>query len=295
MPLDFQRRVKRIFGEDALDWFHKNYILDWSTLLIAWLFIRYIKTFMHVTERSFSVDDPLIAHPHRKNQVSSAFNQFLAFVVPSAIILCTGILKRSLMDIHHGIVGLLATRTLATLVIDFLKNRVGRLRPDFLERCKWNEALQACAGKPKDIIDGRKSFPSGHSATAWSGMFYASLFIAGQTAAWCFHSRRSPRLMSSRLLRLTFTCIPLVWAMHVALSRMEDNRHHKEDVIVGSTIGVLSAWICYHIFWPNPCSTSTFNFEHTSQPRSLYVELDGNDDRRVEFELAPVDDGTNAV
>ena len=72
-------------------------------------------------------------------------------------------------------------------------------------------------------------------------------------------------------------------------------RHHKEDVIVGSTIGVLSAWVCYHIFWPNPCAASTFTVETTSQPRSLYVELDQNDSGRVEFELAPVDDGTSVV
>jgi hypothetical protein len=66
-------------------------------------------------------------------------------------------------------------------------------------------------------------------------------------------------------------------------------------VIIGSIIGVLSAWIGYHIFWPNPCSVSTFKFESASQPRSLYVELDENNSERVEFELAPVDEGTNAV
>ncbi|KAF6761678.1 lipid phosphate phosphatase 1 [Ephemerocybe angulata] len=294
MALDIQSRLKRVFGEDALDWFHMSYIFDWSLLLIGWFIIRYIKDYMSVTERSFSLHDPLISHPHRKNQVSSAFNQFVAFIVPCALVVIAGFLKRSLMDIHHGIVGLLATRTLATLVIDFLKNRVGRLRPDFLARCKWDKHLEECTGKLKDIVDGRKSFPSGHSATAWSGMFYASLFIAGQTAAWCFYTRKSPRIVSSRLVRLVFTVIPLVWALHVALTRMEDYRHHKEDVIVGSTIGVLSAWICYHIFWPNPCSASTFSEIATSEPRSLYVDLDRHGE--VEFELAAVDeDRTNAV
>ncbi|KAJ2918630.1 hypothetical protein MD484_g1758, partial [Candolleomyces efflorescens] len=294
MALDIQRRLKRYFGEDALDWFHRNYVLDWVMLLLGWIVIRYIKAFMPVFERSFSVDDPLISHPHHKNQVSSAFNQFVAFIIPSAVVAATGTIKMSLMDIHHGIVGLLATRTLSTLVIDFLKNRVGRLRPDFLERCQWNEVLQACAGKEKDIIDGRKSFPSGHSATAFSGMFYASLFIAGQTAAWCFSAHASPRIISSRLVRIAITAIPLTWATHVALSRMEDYRHHKEDVIVGSTIGVLSALTCYLMFWPNPFAARTFGGQPYTQPRSLYVDLSENRGP-VEFELAPEHDHSDAV
>ena len=29
-------------------------------------------------------------------------------------------------------------------------------------------------------------------------------------------------------------------------------RHHKEDVIVGSLIGIISATVCYLIYWPSP-------------------------------------------
>lgn len=170
--------------------------------------------------------------------------------------------------------------------------------------------------KEKDITEGRRSFPSGHSATAFSGMFYLSLFIAGQTAAWSFSANRfSPRIVSSRVLRFVLTLIPLTWAAHVALSRMEDNvsfralsvaqatdadgfavlqRHHKEDVIVGSLIGVSSALICYTMFWPNPFSTRSFGVEElVGQPRSLY-NVEGTS-RRVEFELAALDDENNPV
>lgn len=88
--------------------------------------------------------------------------------------------------------------------------------------CTMAHPLTPSCRKAQDIVDGRKSFPSGHSATAWSGMFYASLFIAGQTAAWCFYHHRSPSILGSRILRLILTMMPLAWALHVALSRMED-------------------------------------------------------------------------
>ena len=35
---------------------------------------------------------------------------------------------------------------------------------------------------------------------------------------------------------------------------LHTQRHHKEDVIVGSLIGAVSATICYLIYWPNPFS-----------------------------------------
>ena len=71
-------------------------------------------------------------------------------------------------------------------------------------------------------------------------------------------------------------------------------RHHKEDVIVGSTIGILSALICYSIFWPNPFAARTFGGQPYTQPRSLYVDL-SETHGPVEFELAEQEDHTNAV
>jgi len=164
---------------------------------------------------------------------------------------------------------------LARLVTEALKHSVGRLRPDFLVICKWEEIAEECTGVTNDILDGRKSFPSGHSSTAFSGMMFLSLWIAGRTAAWCFSVPKAPRnCYSSRMMVFFVTLLPLFWASHVALTRLQDYRHHKEDIIVGSFIGMVSAFLSYVIFWPNPFITSSFDVSIYGQPRILYT--DGN-------------------
>ena len=47
-------------------------------------------------------------------------------------------------------------------------------------------------------------------------------------------------------------------------------RHHKEDVIVGSLIGIVSATVCYLIYWPSPLS----NEPHTA--RVVYGSPEGH-------------------
>ena len=60
-------------------------------------------------------------------------------------------------------------------------------------------------------------------------------------------------------------------------------RHHKEDVVVGSFIGTASAFIFYFMFWPSPFSSSSFEFGSRGQPRLLYIHPPS---RVEDFELA---------
>ena len=56
-----------------------------------------------------------------------------------------------------------------------------------------------------------------------------------------------------------------------------DKRHHKEDVIVGSLIGIFSGTICYLLYWPSPFSASNFSVETMGRPRLAAINgiLDG--------------------
>ncbi|OCH91471.1 lipid phosphate phosphatase 1 [Obba rivulosa] len=219
---------------------------------IAWATAGVLKQ-MPPFERDFDRNDPLIDHKHRPNQISGNLNWIIALIVPLALTTVVGCLRRSMLEVHHGALALWAGRGFTELITEFLKNRVGRLRPDFLDRCNWDKSLKACAGKLETVMDGRRSFPSGHSSTAWAGMTFLSLWIAGMMGAWHI-TQPAPggSFLASRLARLSISLAPLVFATWVALSRVEDYRHHKEDVIVGASIGFTTAAVCYLIYWPSP-------------------------------------------
>lgn len=276
--------IDRYFGKDAFSWFDRSYISDWAIILIIWLLSGMVSV-SPVYKREFLLSDQQINHQYRESQVGSALNHLLALFVPISIFVLVGCIQRSLHLIHHGAIGLCAARGVARLITVVLKHSVGRLRPDFLARCKWDEILLECTGKKQTVIDGRKSFPSGHSSTAFSGMFFLSLWMAGQTAAWCFSVQMPPRnLRSSRMTSFFLSIIPLFWATHVAVTRIQDYKHDKEDVCVGGFIGIASAFISYLIFWPNPFSPSSFDHQIYGQPRVLYTAGEYRS-RNIDFEL----------
>ncbi|KAH9846127.1 lipid phosphate phosphatase 1 [Lenzites betulinus] len=230
------------------------YSVDWGCAAVMWLAGYFIKN-AEPYEREFSTKDTLISHKHRHNQISGNLNWFIAYLVPLGITVAVGAIRRSGIDVHHGMLGLYTTGALSSLITEILKNRVGRLRPDFLDRCKWDKELKACTGKLETVIDGRRSFPSGHSSTAFAGMMFLSLWIAGATGAWRLTEPVPSGFRRSKIARLFLSLVPLLFATWVAVSRVEDYRHHKEDVIVGSLIGAGSATICYLIYWPSPFAT----------------------------------------
>ncbi|KAI0091500.1 lipid phosphate phosphatase 1 [Irpex rosettiformis] len=268
------RQLRNTFGDDALSWFDRSYASDWVVATVAWgisLWIKLLPPF----ERDFNADDPLINHKHRPNQISGNTNMIVAMGVPFVVVIVLGTLTASAMHIHHGLLSLYSGSGFTALITEALKNRVGQ--PDFLHRCKWIESISACSGNLDKVQDGRRSFPSGHSSEVFAGMTFLSLFLASITGAWLFrHSSPGRAFTSSRLARLFVTLLPIAYAVWVAVSRVEDYRHHKEDVIVGSLLGALTAGTCYLIYWPNPFTVQDHSaVRHLSRPRHVYGELSG--------------------
>ncbi|XP_011498099.1 PREDICTED: putative phosphatidate phosphatase [Ceratosolen solmsi marchali] len=136
---------------------------------------------------------------------------------------------------------------ITALTTDIAKYTVGRLRPHFMTLCKPNiDCTQAenqhryfenftCTAigvSDKLLKELRLSFPSGHSSFSAYTMIYLALYLQLRLT-W----------KGSKLLRhfLQFICIMMAW--FTAMTRISNYKHHWSDVLAGSTIGTVIAFI----------------------------------------------------
>jgi membrane-associated phospholipid phosphatase len=87
---------------------------------------------------------------------------------------------------HVTILGLFISLILASFLTDVVKNSVGRPRPDLIARCKPKPrapkhslvTFEICSETNHHVLhDGWRSFPSGHSSFAFSGLGYLSMYV----------------------------------------------------------------------------------------------------------------------
>jgi membrane-associated phospholipid phosphatase len=147
------------------------------------------------------------------------------------------------------------------VVTEALKLGLGRLRPDFRDR--WQRA--ACAGNVeappgldcsavaadgfvvsrRDVLDGMKSFPSGHTSTAFATLSFASMAI-GSRWLWGEAAAKAPA-WTQPVAGLALGGLAAATAF-TAASRLGDGRHHPEDVAVGAAVGAalgVSSWLVH--------------------------------------------------
>ncbi|KAH7127050.1 lipid phosphate phosphatase-like protein 1 [Dendryphion nanum] len=167
-------------------------------------------------------------------------------------------LKDRLWELNCGILGLGLAVSGAFTVTGALKNAIGKPRPDLIARCNMPQevkeqafkdaanfilaTVKLCDQKDDHILqDGFKSFPSGHSSTAFAGLFYLSLYLAAK-----LHVLDS----KGEVWKSFIVLIPTLAAAVVAGSRIMDARHHPFDVLFGSALGLLVAWGSYRQYFP---------------------------------------------
>ncbi|EFJ15968.1 hypothetical protein SELMODRAFT_117725 [Selaginella moellendorffii] len=229
----------------------RRHILDWIVVVLlggAFYGLHVLHPFQRFVGR-YMLDD--LRYPMKSSTVSFVYVPVISLAVPALIILCFHAYKRDPRDLHHALLGLAFSLALAGVVTNAIKVSVGRPRPDFFWRCfpdgveiytAIGEVL--CTGDEAVIRDGHKSFPSGHASWCFAGLGYLSLYFAGKLQL--FDHRRE-----GQMWKFLIPFAPLAVAAYVSISRLEDYKHHWEDVCVAALIGMTSATLCYGQHFPS--------------------------------------------
>ncbi|KAI1521032.1 DltE, Short-chain dehydrogenase [Pyrenophora tritici-repentis] len=245
--------------------------------------------------RMFSLDNLAISYPHATTErVSVPWLFIYAGAVPLGILIAWALLVRpGAHKAHVTLLGWGISMVLTMFITDVIKNAVGRPRPDLIARCKPKPGTPAhtlvtwevCTETNHHVLhDGWRSFPSGHSSFAFSGLGYLALFIAGQC-----HVYR-PR---ADLARVLLAMAPLLGAALIAISRCEDYRHDVWDVSVGSLLGMGVAHYTYRRYYPalrNRACASPFA-NPADERGGVWGKVKGDEENGAgDFELSDFDE-----
>jgi len=227
------RKLADAYG--GTQWWCISHIVDW-VLCFALLFAAGFLSagLLRPYHRTLQQPDPYDL-PLLEDTVPS---WMLAPIVlsPLAVIFATQYSLKSLHDLHHGMLGWLESLSLNFLATQSAKLLAGRYRPS------WTNDR---------TLDGRQSFPSGHSSISFAAMVYLSLYASAKLGLYSKHG--------GHLWKFLLTGAPIVVASLVAISRTRDYRHHFSDVLAGAILGTALATAAYLLNYPPPWSSRAMN------------------------------------
>jgi len=267
------------------------YAFDYIGLAILITGYTLSEIFVEPFHTLFRLDDPRIDYPHAEvERVSLLWLLIYSIAVPFLTIAAYLLVARKpAHQLQVSLLGLSISLMLASFLTNIIKNAVGRPRPDLISRCKPKPdapphalvGVEVCTEtRHHTLHDGWRSFPSGHSSFAFSGLGYLTLFFAGQ-----FHVFRP----QSNLTQVLLTFVPIAGAAAIAISRLEDYRHGPIDISAGSILGFVVAYISYRRYYPAWRSARChIPFPVKTDPDHLFPrdEEEGERPDAAQFELA---------
>ncbi|XP_077968255.1 phospholipid phosphatase 5-like [Styela clava] len=195
----------------------------------------------------------LYKNPIAEHEVCNTMTLFLLSIfTPIVTIFLVNYCSKKRRHLTPAIIAVTLALCINGNLTNIIKLMVGRPRPDFFFRCFPNGKVPngqpstydlKCTGDEGFIAGGRKSFPSGHSSFAFTGLGFSSIYLAGHFRCFSVKGRGSS-------WRLILSLVPITFAAMIAISRTSDYRHHWQDVVVGSILGLLVSYVCYRQHYP---------------------------------------------
>ncbi|KAJ7940784.1 phosphatidic acid phosphatase type 2/haloperoxidase [Mycena leptocephala] len=161
---------------------------------------------------------------------------------------------RSWWDLHNSLLGLILGLSITGSITQVTKLTVGRPRPDIIDRCQpipgsvdpiyglSNSSICTTPNNSAIMLDGFRSFPSGHASLSAAGLGFLAFYLAGKLHLFDHRGYAAKAWVS---------LVPLAGAALVAISRTMDYRHHWQDVLVGSALGTLVSYFTYRQYYPS--------------------------------------------
>ncbi|XP_017865976.1 PREDICTED: putative phosphatidate phosphatase isoform X1 [Drosophila arizonae] len=269
-----ERGTAYIFGRIAV---------DFSLLGCAGLTMAVLSSCCEPHTRGFFCNDLSLRHPYKESTIQNWMLYLMCVVLPISTILLVEFYRAQdwtrfshhnqlyssgyflcHMELPHWVVD--SYRMISTfffglgieqLTTDIAKYTIGRLRPHFFTLCQpvlpdgttcndyVNEGRYiedyVCTAKDisaKQLKNMHLSFPSGHSSFAFFSMIYIVIYL-----------QRRMKCSRFRMLRHLLQFLLVMFAWYTALTRVSDFKHHWSDVLAGSSIGIVYAFLVTSTFW----------------------------------------------
>jgi len=171
----------------------------------------------------------------------------ISFSIPLALLVLHRVLFGcSRLEFHASLLSLLSAIFAVGAATNTLKISVARPRPNFVARC-WPHGgapvfdaagIAVCAPDAISPLEGRKSFPSGHTSWSAAGLGWASFWLAGRLRVWDRDAAGHP-------WRLCVAAAPIVLVVFIGVSRLQDSWHHPTDVMAGGALGLGLAYLFF--------------------------------------------------
>jgi diacylglycerol diphosphate phosphatase/phosphatidate phosphatase len=209
----------------------------WNTDLLMLMVLSALLVslnFVPPFERPFDIADKSISHPHLPDIVPFWWVVVFAIIVPAVLVMAV---TRDFLEVVDFYIEYALGMAMTLVVTEFFKVVVGRLRPDFLARCKPVDNV--CTGTEKSIREGRKSFFSGHTSCSFYCISHMVFWMLQK--GWKQLGFRISRRKTSAVV-IVGSLLPFSLCSYVAISRSQQYIHHPTDIITGAAVAILIAY-----------------------------------------------------